>query len=201
MQKKIKVKEGSTQQRILDVATILFSEQGVDSVSMRDIAEACQIKAPSLYNHFKDKQTLYCCVLEYVFKKPGSALVLCLAQPIQAEEKLKKFIVLACQQMEREVAFRQLFIRELLVQDADRSRFLAEEVMAESCLALHQVFKDINPKCDPHFLTTTLMGLLFFHFQSNALRPYLPGGGEETQSLDYLSKNIIKLMLGFLELK
>jgi len=185
----------STQQRILSTAAKLFAEQGYDAISMRDIAQACEMKAPSLYNHFKDKQALYRAVLKSVFQEQGHALSACLQQPGSNKDKLQQFIYLACQQMASDAIFRQLFIRELLVQDPERLRFLAEEVMAESCLALHQVFKALNPDCDSHFLTTSLMGLLFFHFQSNPLRPYLPGGNEQAQSLDYLAEHITALIL------
>lgn len=184
----------NTQQRILETAAALFANKGFDALTMRDIATACNIKAPSLYNHFKDKQQLYLATLRFVFARDGEALMTCLKSDLPAQQKLDEFIALACRQMAGSFIFRQLFIRELLGQDEERLKFLANEVMLDSCLALQKVFVDINPNCDPHFLTTSLMSLLFFHFQSNALRVYLPGGSEETQSIDYLTKNIQQMI-------
>lgn len=37
---------------------MLFKERGYSAVSMRDIAEACNIKASSLYNHIASKQEI-----------------------------------------------------------------------------------------------------------------------------------------------
>ncbi|WP_051453375.1 TetR/AcrR family transcriptional regulator [Hydrogenovibrio kuenenii] len=184
----------NTQQRILETAAALFANKGYDALTMRDIATACNIKAPSLYNHFKDKQQLYLATLRFVFTREGDALMACLQSDLPAQQKLDDFIALACRQMAGSFIFRQLFIRELLGQDEDRLKFLANEVMLDNCLALQKVFVDINPDCDPHFLTTSLMSLLFFHFQSNALRLHLPGGSEETQSIDYLTKNIQQMI-------
>lgn len=184
----------NTQQRILEISAELFATKGFDALTMRDIASACSIKAPSLYNHFKDKQELYHAALKYVFNKEGEALLDCLKSDLTPQEKLDAFIATACKQMDENFIFRQLFIRELLAQDEPSLKFLANEVMAENCLALQKVFVDIKPNCDYHFLTTSLMALLIFHFQANPLRLYLPGGSEKNQSVDYLAKNIISMI-------
>ncbi|MBD3755275.1 MAG: TetR/AcrR family transcriptional regulator [Gammaproteobacteria bacterium] len=183
-----------TKQRILQTAAELFAAKGFDTLTMRDIAAACNIKAPSLYNHFKDKQALYQATLQYVFGQQGGELEACLQAAVPARQKLDNFIALACRQMAGDVIFRQLFIRELLVPDEAHLQFLAQVVMADTCRALHDVFVEINPNCDPHFLTTSLMALLFFHFQANPLRPLLPGGSEQAQSTDYLTANIQAMM-------
>jgi AcrR family transcriptional regulator len=185
----------NTKQRILQTSAHLFAVKGFDVLTMRDIATACNIKAPSLYNHFKDKQALYQACLLYVFQDQGRALTGCLKTSEPASQKLDNFIDLACKQIASDHIFRQLFIRELLVQEESHMQFLVTVVMADTCDALHEVFTEIEPNCDPHFLTTSLMGLLFFHFQINPLRPYLPGGTQQTQSLEYLATNI-KQMIG-----
>jgi len=48
----------STKQQILDAALTLFSEQGYQSSSMRQIAAAVGIKAASIYNHFTGKEEI-----------------------------------------------------------------------------------------------------------------------------------------------
>jgi len=189
----------STRNIILSTAAELFAAKGFDAISMRDIAGACQIKAPSLYNHFSDKKTLYKETLRFVFEDHAASLMACLHGDTPAKEKLADFIRLICQRLDEKPVFRQLFMRELVEQDEERSRFLVNVVMAETCHALHDVFLGINPACDPHFLTTSLIGLVIFHFQINPMRPYLPGGSEETQSVDYLATNILTLISHSLE--
>lgn len=53
------MRNDNTKQKILDEALSLFSEYGYDAVSMNQIASAVGIKAPSLYNHFKSKQSIF----------------------------------------------------------------------------------------------------------------------------------------------
>jgi AcrR family transcriptional regulator len=43
---------------IVNVAAKLFKERGYSAVTMRDIAQAMDIKAASLYNHIKSKQEI-----------------------------------------------------------------------------------------------------------------------------------------------
>lgn len=45
--------------RILNTAWILFSESGIDSISMRNIASELNISATALYRHYKDKNELF----------------------------------------------------------------------------------------------------------------------------------------------
>lgn len=53
-----------TAQRLLDVAEQLFAERGFGGTTLRDVAEAAGIREPGIYNHFANKEVLYCAVLE-----------------------------------------------------------------------------------------------------------------------------------------
>lgn len=57
---------GGTKKRIVQVATVLFSERSYLGVSMNDIAERLGITKPALYYHFPSKRDLYAEVLEDV---------------------------------------------------------------------------------------------------------------------------------------
>jgi len=54
----------ATKAHILAIAEGLFASRGYDGVSMREIAEACQITKPNIYYYFKDKESLYVQILE-----------------------------------------------------------------------------------------------------------------------------------------
>lgn len=58
------MKQEDTKQKILDKALELFSARGYDSVSVDEIAKAVGIKAPSLYNHFSGKQSIFDAIVE-----------------------------------------------------------------------------------------------------------------------------------------
>jgi AcrR family transcriptional regulator len=50
--------DASTREKILDVALDLFTDQGFDATSMREIAERLRITKPSIYYHFASKEDI-----------------------------------------------------------------------------------------------------------------------------------------------
>ena len=48
----------STREKILDVALDLFTDQGFDGTSMREIAERLNISKPAIYHHFASKEEI-----------------------------------------------------------------------------------------------------------------------------------------------
>ena len=65
--------------RILSAAAILFCEHGYAGVSMRKIADSCEMKAGSLYYHFKSKDQILTEVLNIGIKKVHAAVATALA--------------------------------------------------------------------------------------------------------------------------
>lgn len=49
---------------ILDVAQVLFTEQGYEGLSIRDLAQHCGLAKATIYHHFRDKEDLFLSVLE-----------------------------------------------------------------------------------------------------------------------------------------
>lgn len=182
-------------ERILTQATKLFAEQGFEAVSMRDIAKVNEIKAPSLYNHFKDKKALYQACLQAAFQQHNSQLNELMTGESPVEIKLKKVIALSLLKMAQDSNFRLLIQRELLQNDKQRLQFLAEEVMHHSCQQLEAILKILAPDADHHFVITTLMGLVMFHVQIGPMREFLPGANINHEQIDYLSESIYQLCL------
>lgn len=58
------MKQEDTKRKILEKALELFSNDGYDSVSMGEIANAVGIKAPSLYNHYSGKRAIFDAIVE-----------------------------------------------------------------------------------------------------------------------------------------
>ena len=54
----------STKEQIIEESLSLFSQRGFDAVSVKEIANAVGIKAPSIYKHFKSKQDIFNAILD-----------------------------------------------------------------------------------------------------------------------------------------
>jgi len=59
MARKTKAQALETRQHILDIAIRLFSQQGVSSTSLADIAKAAGVTRGAIYWHFKNKSELF----------------------------------------------------------------------------------------------------------------------------------------------
>ncbi|MET7598633.1 MULTISPECIES: TetR/AcrR family transcriptional regulator [unclassified Streptomyces] len=57
-------RRGDTRQRIQDVALELFSEQGYEKTSLREIAEHLDVTKAALYYHFKSKEEILISLFE-----------------------------------------------------------------------------------------------------------------------------------------
>ena len=55
--------------QILEEATRLFSADGYDGMTMKQLASACGITEPALYRHFQSKESLYDAVLDAVAQR------------------------------------------------------------------------------------------------------------------------------------
>ena len=63
------------QQRVLDVAETLFMRQGYSAITLRDIADALDIRQASLYYHFpKGKEQIYVTMAERLFERHRAGL-------------------------------------------------------------------------------------------------------------------------------
>lgn len=184
-----------TYHRILESAAELFAHRGFEAVTMRDIAKASDIKAPSLYNHFKDKQHLYQECLQWVFRQHKDELDSVFNSDSSAESQLKSVIQLSLSRMAEDENFRLLFQRELLQNDKSRLQFLAHEVMHETCQQMEIILKRLSPNTDHHFLITTLMSLVLFHIQIEPMREFLPGSEAKHHRLEFLTEEIFQLLL------
>ncbi|MPQ77365.1 TetR/AcrR family transcriptional regulator [Hydrogenovibrio sp. JE_KL2] len=181
----------SSYDRILMCATELFSKEGYEAVSMREIAKSAGLHTvSSVYNHFKDKQSLYEATLKSVCDHHNSEVCSVLCGDERAEDKLKKMIALNIKRMADNMTFRRLILRELVQNDPDKLKFLAEKALSESCRQLEAVLADINPNADHHYVITSLLGLILFHLQVAGMRDYLPAVEQKHHNIDYLAEKI-----------
>jgi AcrR family transcriptional regulator len=75
----------STRERILDVALDLFTDQGFDGTSMREIAGRLRITKPSIYYHFASKEEILMALHMRMHQFSNAALARLAGQAITLE--------------------------------------------------------------------------------------------------------------------
>lgn len=188
-------KASDTRTRILDVAVPLFATAGFDGVSMRAIAKAVGIQAPSLYNHFPDKQSLYLNTVAHAFADKATVITETATAAGTPEKRLEQFIQRFTRFMAEDPDFRMLLQREFLDGDETRLKLVAEQVFLEPFQVISDLAREVAPECDPHMLAISMAGLILFHFESAPVRQFLPGVRAEHEDPDYIARHITKLLL------
>lgn len=89
--------KSNRKQEILRHAARLFKEKGYRAVSMRDLADALEIKASSLYNHIQSKEEILSSIILEVAEEYAQGINQIEKETISSIEKLKKLITLHIQ--------------------------------------------------------------------------------------------------------
>jgi TetR/AcrR family transcriptional regulator, cholesterol catabolism regulator len=79
---------------IINIAAKLFKEKGYSAVTMRDIAQALDIKAASLYNHIKSKQEILVLIIIEIAEEFTDVMNEVVSSEDSAIKKIKRIIEL-----------------------------------------------------------------------------------------------------------
>lgn len=183
-----------TRTTVLANAKRLFAKHGYSGVSVRGIAEACDIRAASLYHHFPDKESLYLATMEYAFADKAEAIVHSVGIDGSPQERLAQFVTRFTVLMAKDSDFRLLLQRELLDGDETRLRLTAKQVFEQPFQAITSLAEELAPNCDPHLLAISLAGLILFHFETAPVRRFLPGGQADHDDPEVIAQHVLALM-------
>ena len=169
----------STRQRALMAALDLFSRKGYQAVSMGDIAGALDIKAPSLYKHFKGgKEELYAALLPALDEHYRALWAAAGQRQGQLELDLQALGVLSPERLEQETmawlqsemeepvatAYRRLLalgqFQEVEARALDRWLW-AEPLALYEGLITRLIGRELLRRGDPHVLAVEYLAPLF----------------------------------------
>ncbi|HVZ07459.1 TetR/AcrR family transcriptional regulator [Rhodopila sp.] len=151
----------STRDRIMRAAMRLFVAHGIDAVSLRDIADAVGIKAPSLYAHFRSRDALVQEMFQTGYAAYGRRLAAAAATEGRFPAKLDAMVRTVCRlQAEDDILFGFLLLtqhaglRSIPIEEADNPvRILCDAVAAGMAAG------DIPPR-DPVLIAAAVMGVI-----------------------------------------
>ncbi len=180
---------------ILVVAIPLFAAAGYSGVSMRTIAKKVGLSAAALYHHFPDKETLYLSAMAQVFLDKAESLGKILSSNGTPEKRLTQFISRFCELVHQDNDFSMLIQREMMDGDESRLQLLATEVYHDLFLGVAGLCRELDSQNDPYFLAISIVGLVMYHFQTAAIRPYLPHSKEQHSDPQVIARHVTKLVM------
>ncbi|WP_421791417.1 TetR/AcrR family transcriptional regulator [Hyphobacterium sp.] len=97
-------KPGSTKARIERAALKLFAAQGVDGVSIKEIAKACDISDGAMYRHFESKESLAHTLFQAIHADLVAMLKANVAPDANLETTVRAIVTAYCELAERDPA-------------------------------------------------------------------------------------------------
>ncbi|WP_338265840.1 TetR/AcrR family transcriptional regulator [Marinomonas pontica] len=83
---------GDLTKSLLESASAIIKDHGVESLSMRKLADIVGVSRTAPYHHFKDKNALLCALAEEGFYEQGKILGRLRAEQNTAQESFKKYV-------------------------------------------------------------------------------------------------------------
>ena len=184
-----------SKEEILAIAIPLFAGSGYSGVSMRTIAHNVGLSAAALYHHFPDKQALYLAAMAQVFVDKADSLEKILDSRAAPEKRLAQFITRFCELVHQDNDFSLLIQREMMDGDESRLQLLATEVYHDLFQGVTGLCRGLNSQHDPYLFTISIIGLVMYHFQTAAIRPYLPHSIEQHSDPQVIANHVTQLVL------
>ena len=184
-----------SKEEILAIAIPLFAAAGYSGVSMRILAKKVGVSAAALYHHFPDKQTLYLSAMAQVFLDKAESLEKILSSNVAPEKRLAQFISRFCELVYQDNDFSMLIQREMMDGDESRLQLLATEVYHDLFQGVTGLCQELDLQYDPYLLAISIVGLVMYHFQTTAIRPYLPHSKEQHSDPQVVAHHVTQLVL------
>ncbi|MEA2115178.1 MAG: TetR/AcrR family transcriptional regulator [Thermodesulfobacteriota bacterium] len=182
-------------EEILAIAIPLFAGSGYNGVSMRTIAKNVGLSAAALYHHFPDKQTLYLSAMAKAFVDKADSLDKILSSSATPEKRLAQFITRLCELVHKDKDFSVLIQREMMDGNKSRLQLLATEIYHDLFQGVTELCQDLDPQHDPYLLAISIIGLVMYHSQTAAIRPYLLHSKKQHSDPQVIAQHVTQLVL------
>jgi len=187
----VDTRQSTGEKAILDAAVRLFSENGYDGVSMRQIAEAANVSKANIYHHFTSKEALYLAIL-HGSAQHLSEIVEALAEGKgDFEKRLRVFADAHLEHLFANEMTLRLVLREAFSGDEEKSRIVVEKVVGGIFNRIVAIFQGgqkagmLRTDLDPGLCATLLMGANLFFFQAHGVLRHIPEAGFARDSKAY----------------
>lgn len=179
---------------ILNQSILLFARVGFDAVSMRDIAAAVGVTPAALYHHFSDKEQLYLEAVSHACKEKMGTLMTAIEDEETPWARLEAFVKRFAELLSAEKDFQRLVQWSQLDSDEQRHRKLADNAFREIFVFVHNLAGELFQGHDSHLIAMSIIGLIFYPFETMNARRFLPGYQSHHEDPAILAQFVIDLL-------
>ena len=166
-------------QQVLDAARELFAEQGIDAVSMQDIATKAGVSKANVFHHFASKEALYIAVIRACTQYKNAIIPELIASKAPFEARLFELLRGQLQHMSDDPRGTRLVIREVTNGNVDRAKLIATEIFSEQIRDRLAFFEDARTRgelregIEPHVCDMLLGACCMFHFNCGEVSKHI----------------------------
>lgn len=161
---------------------------------MRSLAKAVKMSVASLYHYFPDKKTLYIETVHFAFSDKAILFDDVWHKECSAEQRLEQFVSLLLQVLKTDRQFHRLIQREIVDENPERMKMLAENVFNEQFGLLLKLMKEIAPEKDHHLAAVSVLSLCKHQLEMQPLCRFLKGYKAEHERPEVIAKHVMRLL-------
>lgn len=165
--------------QVLAAASSLFSERGVDAVSMQDIATAAAVSKANVFHHFENKEQLYLAVLRSKVDAQDCDISDLIASPAPFAQRFLALMQRQLGDMLRDEPSTKLVMREIVTGNAIRAKLMATQIFTAKVKERIAFFEDARARgelradADPHLCEMLLGACCMFHFNCRGVSQHI----------------------------
>lgn len=168
-------------ERIIDTAKQMFSQQGYDAVSIRDIAAAAGVSKANIFHHFANKEELYQEALRRSCTKARTVLNEMANSQMGPDEQLRSFFYNDLNRCLNDPEGTRLLLAEGFDCSAQQAEYLVNQVFGKDFKLLTEILADDQQDgtwrkgIDPAVIATLMIAVNTFFMAYREILRQLPG--------------------------
>jgi AcrR family transcriptional regulator len=163
------------QANILRHALVLFAKDGLEGVSMRNIAAAADTKLPLIYHYFPDKQALYDAAVREAFSYMTERMLLAAHSRANGKARLRAFLHKLVELQASNAPEVRLVDRELLEARPETMLKLGSELFQRPHDALVEIIHELAPAAPAQEIAEHLIAVTYGTVKLRSVRAHLKG--------------------------
>ncbi len=166
-------------QQVLDAARALFAEQGIDAVSMQDIATQAGVSKANVFHHFASKEALYIEVMRANVRNKSTDIAALIASPAPFEQRFLALMQCQLKDMLDDERGTRLVIREMTNGNVERAKAIATQIFTDKIRERVAFFEDaqrrgeLRPGIEPIVCDMLLGACCMFHFNCREVSKHI----------------------------
>jgi TetR/AcrR family transcriptional regulator len=166
--------------RILAAAEALFAEQGFEAASMSAIAARAGVSKANIFHHFSSKNALYLAVLNHACRESRARIELLEHGHGNFVERLTQYAAAHLQGMLEHAHLTRIILRDVLENDPERCKILAEQVFGHNFAKLVDIIRngqtrgELRPDIDPAMVAVMIIAANLYFFEARSVLCHFP---------------------------